>query len=89
MDIIDYSIIVNIFIQFRSKLVSMRVKHTRFKLLEVTNLGHTLIKNYPFSYSGLHYLFLFKISTFFNRPFFGEVSWKPERVRKEKQITAC
>ena len=49
MDIIDYSIIVNIFIQFRSKLVSMRVKHTRFKLLEVTNLGHTLIKNYPFS----------------------------------------
>ena len=28
MDIIDYSIVLNIFIQFRSSLLSMRVKHT-------------------------------------------------------------
>ena len=64
MDIIDYSIIMNIFIQFRSKLVSLRVKHTGVKLSEITNLGHTLIKNYPFLNHGYIICFSLKYLLF-------------------------
>ena len=78
MDIIDYSIIVNIFIQFRSKLVSMRVKHTRFKLLEVTNLGHTLIKITHFLSHGYIICFYLKYLLFliahFLAKFLGNLS---------------